>query len=737
MTRGFIAFTALLIIASAGAAVYRSSRLPAPGLRAAVFASADFTTDPVLVEADRTLSVADLARRAGRPLDDAFGVEWRGSLLAERAGDYWYRMTADDGAAVWVDERPVVEAIGAPGVHERRGVFTLERGVHAVRIRYVQYLGGAAFDFTWAGPENRESFAAPDYFQPVTPTPAFIDVMVARRLPLVVALGWCAWVAWVLAAGFARIVAPRGLWRRAPASSGRAVPVALAVSAILMVTAIHWGLPPWRGWHPEEIAPEDVMVAIERGFAGGWSHFYPPLHFLLSALVLSPLVLADRLGLAALSEPLVIEAFQIGMRLLSLAMALLTLRVAHLIGYETIGGRRSALAVLIAGTTQLTAYYGKTANVDVPCALWVTTAIWFFVRAARRRLVADHAWLGVTAACAIATKDQAVGFFAGPALVLLALAWRAQHGRGLLRQIAGTLGDVRLLAGLAACALTALCAFGVPWNYQGFLTHLETVTGWRAQAFRMFEASAMGQVQLFGATLRVLPWALGVVPLALAAAGAIVAVRRARRFNGLWLATVPIVSYYVTLVMAVGYVYDRFLIVPAIIASLFAALGADWLWRAIPRPAVRHVVAAACAVAIVLPAVWLDGEMIHGSRDRLEAWLAARRGSPLVLAVGNRLYLPNLYPYRQLVMNSAEEDIDEWGADVIVINEDWVRRSVMTRARLHEVLRAASYDVAYADAPRRPALIALLTGWPADSSASNLLKVSPPFTAYVRRAPSP
>ncbi len=733
---GVITSTLLLLMATAMALGYVKARTPEPGLLATVFRNTTFTGIPIATSADPRLSVDEVAATAGLPAVAPFSVDWSGWLLIEQPGSYEYRLTVDDGAVLWIGDRTIVDVTGPPGIYERRGTVALERGLHPIQIRFVQFLGERQFKFQWLQPGNRATLVTPTFFQPGPVPPTMTAVRLTRWLALGTPLAWSAWIAAMLAGLLWKAGAIGHRRHRISRRESAAGLAAVAACAALALANITWGIFPARAWHPEELTPPEILFAIEKGFSNGWSHLYPPLHFILTALVMAPSLFAERMQLVSFQDPTVLMLLQLTARFLSLGMAMVTLAVTWQIGCETIGRSRAMLAVVFAGVAPLFTFYARTANVDMAYVMWVTVALLFYVRAAKYRRLGDFIRLGLATAFAIATKDQAYGFFAGPAIALTWAGWRHSQGT-IVGRLGRTLFDGRLWAGLAIFSLASVAAYGLPWNYAGVMAHVEYATGWRMSGFRMFESTPEGHLRLLGLTLGTLPWALGVVPAALSVFGAWAALRRKRRFTWLWWLMVPIVSYYVTLIMSIGYVYDRFLLgwLPA--AALFAALGLDQVWRA-PRltASTRLALASACLIAAMVPAMYLNAEMaFFGTRNRLERWLAAHTNErSLIIATGNSLYLPSLIGYRHVVVNTHTEDLVNWNADTIVVNEDWLKRDDLPRARLVEVLTRASYvETHREETPPRPWWAVALAGSPLRPDITNLLKVSPFYTVWQKQ----
>lgn len=120
------------------------------GVTATHFADADWTSTPVRSQIDRQPSTDRLfAAWRGSP-PDTFSTTWRGSLVALRDGSYTFATTSDDGSWVYIDGQLVVENAGRHEARTATGTIQLDRGVHAIFIKYFQDGGTLAFDLLWA-----------------------------------------------------------------------------------------------------------------------------------------------------------------------------------------------------------------------------------------------------------------------------------------------------------------------------------------------------------------------------------------------------------------------------------------------------------------------------------------------------------------------------------------------------------------------------------------------------------
>jgi 4-amino-4-deoxy-L-arabinose transferase-like glycosyltransferase len=415
---------------------------------------------------------------------------------------------------------------------------------------------------------------------------------------------------------------------------------------------------------------------------------------------------------------------------------MLTCLALPFVAIRTAGTRGAALAPYCLMGVPIVAFYSKTTNVDAVYTFWVVVATVAFGRAVTDRTVANHAWLGIAAAAAVASKDQAYGFFPGAALMLLLMAWRQAEG-GLLERCARTLTDRPLWTGLLTFVAVYTMFLGIWWNPDGVRQHFNLITGQASTPFRMFPRTVVGSAELAGTTLMLLGLAVGPVVAigAILGIGVIASERRSR--PALLLAVMPL-GYLVTFIGVVGYVYDRFLLAVVPFVVLLAVRGIGWAVEQLRDASWRRVATAAALVACLYPAVATNARLAWDSRFGVESWMSENlTQDPSVLAVGSSLYLPNLHPYQHRVVPYATiGEMLSWDADVLVLNEDWLERPGQpSDETIERELTGAGYRRAYATG-RTPApgglggLIA--SGLTIDSLYSNIAKTSPPISIWVR-----
>jgi mono/diheme cytochrome c family protein len=80
---------------------------------------------------------------------DNFAVEFEGFLRIEKAGEYVFFVTSDDGAQIFVDGELVTNNDGIHPEQESKGKINLEPGLHKFRVAYFEAGGGEELKVTW------------------------------------------------------------------------------------------------------------------------------------------------------------------------------------------------------------------------------------------------------------------------------------------------------------------------------------------------------------------------------------------------------------------------------------------------------------------------------------------------------------------------------------------------------------------------------------------------------------
>ena len=89
-------------------------------------------------------------KKAGH--DELFGMVWEGDLTVPESGEYLFRVDADDGARVLIDDKKVAEVNGTgpmDGSRAKEGGIKLSSGPHKIRVEYFEYKGNDGIAVAW------------------------------------------------------------------------------------------------------------------------------------------------------------------------------------------------------------------------------------------------------------------------------------------------------------------------------------------------------------------------------------------------------------------------------------------------------------------------------------------------------------------------------------------------------------------------------------------------------------
>jgi hypothetical protein len=121
------------------------------GLTATYFSDAGWSSTPVRSTLDPQPSTDHVIGAWRGTAPDTFSATWTGSFIALHRGTYTFATSSDDGSALYVDGRLVVENGGHHAARLVSGQVQLNRGVHTLFVKYFQEGGGLAFDLLWDG----------------------------------------------------------------------------------------------------------------------------------------------------------------------------------------------------------------------------------------------------------------------------------------------------------------------------------------------------------------------------------------------------------------------------------------------------------------------------------------------------------------------------------------------------------------------------------------------------------
>jgi hypothetical protein len=437
----------------------------------------------------------------------------------------------------------------------------------------------------------------------------------------------------------------------------------LLAAAGLRLAGLFWGLPASDGWDDDGFVPRNFLTALALTWKPGAYFTYPPLHALLLAIPAMPVAgwalahapsFSQHDVIATITQPGYMTYFAVLGRLVNLAMSLGIIwcvgEMARRVAGSRAGLSASAACVLNFGLT----YYGQVSNLDVPYLFWGVLALLWCIRAVLEQ-APRHFWLAaLSAAAAVATKDQAYALFllSLPAFMLLWFAtdaWPRAHGR----QLALTL----LPAGAMALMLVLLVD-GAITNPHGFVRRLAFLAGPASQDYVEYLHGPAGWLALLGDVGRYFAQGYGVAPLTLVVLGVAACVLRSRgaaRIASL-LPLFAIISFTLCFNFAALRSDDRFLLPQSVLACIYIGIAAELLAFAASgwmRVAGRCVLALVGLFALH-QAIAINAAMLFDPRYDAEHWMAAHvRPGDAIETYGQNCFLPR-FPRDARVMRVGQ-----------------------------------------------------------------------------------
>lgn len=643
------------------------------GLEAEYFANTTWTPPSVVSTVDRQPSTDRVIEAWRGSPPDTFSTTWTGAVIALREGTYTFATVSDDGSSVFIDGQLVVDNGGLHSTKLATGAVHLASGVHAALIRYFQGGGQFHFEFLWAR-DGSQLEPVPGWALRPRKVRSFARAMPSLMADVsLAAIEWI-WVGVLLMAG-AIVVWPTVVRSRRFLEQNTSWPALkwiLAGSLVLNVTGIWWGLP--GRWVPIELDPDYVLDGLSQHFARGWYSWYPPLHFYLLAIAMTPVLLLQSLGRLTLDSAVGVTLSLLICRLVSVAAGVGIVIAACLCGTVAFGRRVGVFAAAIVAVTTPFVYYSKTANVDVPYLFWSAWSLLFYMRMLDSARVRDYALFAACATLAVCTKDQAYALYLLVPPAAIYQTWRVNRQAGRSHAWWRAVFDRRLVAaGITSVVLFALCQ-NLLFNFNGFVNHVRLLTGRTSVYFRVFEPTTSGHLQLLGLTIHLIEVSLGWPLFLVCVAGLVVAAatRHLRRLT-VWL-VLPVVSYYFGVINLLLYNYDRFVLPICFVLALFGGLALDRFlassgsgrgqpWRML---AVTGIFA-----YTLLYAATVDVLMVGDSRYVVEDWMRMHiRRDDLVATTGLREYLPRIDDFKRVDVGTIAE-LKRERPMYVVLNADY------------------------------------------------------------------
>ncbi len=434
----------------------------------------------------------------------------------------------------------------------------------------------------------------------------------------------------------------------------------LGIALVLRLAGLWWGLPASHGWDDDGIAPRDFLVGLVLTYSPGSYFAHPPLHMILLAILTAPgwLIalfhahpLTPRGVISEIIQVPYMTFFAFMARLMSVAMSLGTIFLIGKIA-ETIGGKRAGwFAAAACALNAALTYYGQVTNLDGPYLFWSALSLLGWMRMIAEREPRHARWAALSAAAAIATKDQAYAIFllsVPPALLI----WFA--GDAWPRKNAG-----RLVASVLIWSCVAVLALmlvdGAITNPSGFAARISFLTGPASQNYLEYQNDLAGRLQLLTDMWLHIPWYYPYAAVLLGALGVVFHVVRSRTDHAVlvvgMLPLSAIVSFTLSFNLAVLRTEPRFLLPQSVFVAVYIGLAIDRL-AFVCNPIFRHgarLLIAATACLALYACISIDHAFIADPRYDAERWMAAHvRAGEHVETYGLNTYLPR-FPKRAIV----------------------------------------------------------------------------------------
>lgn len=119
------------------------------GLEGKYFDNLEWQGEAAIISLDSQISSETLVIQREKLPQSRYTVEWTGYIDILETETYTFFLESDDGSWLFIDDKLVVDNSGIHGLLEKDGKIQLRKGVHRIRIRYLQAGGYAVLRIFW------------------------------------------------------------------------------------------------------------------------------------------------------------------------------------------------------------------------------------------------------------------------------------------------------------------------------------------------------------------------------------------------------------------------------------------------------------------------------------------------------------------------------------------------------------------------------------------------------------
>ena len=426
------------------------------------------------------------------------------------------------------------------------------------------------------------------------------------------------------------------------------------LAVVLRLPGLGWGLPASDGWDDDGVAPRNFLVGLAQTYVPGAFFTYPPLHMIWLTLLNLPVVGIALAHAPAYTQQAVIgtfihvpymTSFAFTARVLSVFMSIGTLllvnRLTALVAGPLAGLCAAAACALDGGMV----YYGQVTNLDGPYLFWAMLSLWAWMRFLVAGDIRSLRWAALSAAAAIATKDQAYAVFllTLPVSFLLSLILDPAARRRAPTLVLPMLRWAAISLGLL------LLVDGAVTNPSGFARRMAFLRGPASQDFMAYTDDITGRLRLVADMIGDFPRFYPAAAALLAVAGVVLMWRSTRtrpalRVAGLvpLLAALSFTLFFNALALRTD---NRFLLPQSLFIAPYIGLACARLLR-LKQPSL-HLAARVGLAGLAAIALWrcagLDAAMLNDPRYDAERWMATHvQPGDTLEAYGRNAFLPRL-----------------------------------------------------------------------------------------------